>query len=369
MKKVVFFLLLLSLLHIKSEAQQIPISQLKAKNASHSSYYISFDRILLPSGNADTVFQRNCHAYVYRTDTAVYFRVVTPRNYTYLIHDPSGIYCYKVRNQTLLTNCIHRGYEAELFYPFFASFYEFIEKECRVNAYLDEGSYLKLTYTPLHIDTTKESFTKELLVRKADTLAYAHTWYGIHPINGSFYNQIKISALTDFPNALDSILIQNQPIRIMKTLERMPASQSLKTKDSVFLNKQFENIQFNTLSGKSLNLYDFKARHYVVDFSYLSCPPCLTLHQKLSTIKNQLESSNTKIITLNPIDKDTTRISNYLKNAGITHPIYLCRNEAVSAYQVNAYPKIFVLDSNFNIKYVLSGYDEDLVNRILKLVK
>ncbi|MES2689198.1 MAG: TlpA disulfide reductase family protein [Bacteroidota bacterium] len=371
MKKVAFLLLLIALLQIHGKAQQIkiPISQVKAKNTSYSSYYINFERILLPLGYTDTIFQRNCHAYVYRTDTAVYFRVVTPRNYTYIVHDPSGIYCYQVRNQTLLTNCSHRGYEQELFSPFFASFYDFIEQECRFTAYTDEGTYFKLTYIPLNTDTTKESFTKELFVRKKDTLAFAHTWYGTDSIFGSFYNKIKINTLTDFPNALDSILIQNQSIQTVKTMKKKSASQSLKAKDSVFLNKQFENIQFNTLSGKGLNLYDMKAKHYIVDFSYLGCPPCLTLHQKLSSVKNQLDSSNTEIITLNPIDKDTTRINNYLKNAGITHPMYLCGNEVVRSCQVDAYPKVFVLDSNFNIKYVLSGYDEELVNRILKLVK
>ncbi len=340
---------------------------LRDKNTSLKSYYINFERTILSFGTKDTVYQKNCHAYVHQTDSFCYFRVVTPRNYSYIIDEPSGVYYYEVRNSTLFTNYKHRGTINELFGPYFNSYYNFIEKECIPISFQEYDSLYKFSYTLKKIDTTTQSFTKELFINKYDSSAIAETWYGTDKIMGRFYNKIKINQVIKFPNAIDSILLKNQPIKISRIKDKQTADRNLDKNDSSLLLQKFDNISFTTLNGNATTLKYFKANYYIIDFSYLACIPCLILHQNLTKELDYLNQKNIKPITLNAIDKDPEKIKDHLKNSNIPFETYLCNRSILKKYEVTSYPKVFVLDKTFKIIKIFSGYNDNIISYIKSL--
>lgn len=349
---------------VSAQNTNVLLTSIRSKNTNLKSYYINFDRILLPFGTNDTIFQKNCHAYVYLTDTTCYFRVVTPRNFSYIVDDPSGVYYYQVRNKSLMYNYQHRGCSGELFHPYFASFYDFIEKECRIISMQDDNQSYKLTFTPTYVDTTKDSFTKELFINKQDSMVYAETWYGSNSIYGKFYNKIIINKRVIFPNALDSILIENQPIEVSIVKDKLQEDKNWIARDTAFLNHKFDNIRFTDLEGKNLRLYSKRAKYYLIDFSYINCPPCLVLHQNLAKINGTLSEKNISVITLNGIDKDVNKLKNYMAKSGTKFPTYLCTKDVLKQYNVEGYPKVFILDDKFNVIYVSSGYSVEILHQI-----
>jgi thioredoxin-related protein len=261
-------------------------------------------------------------------------------------------------------NYQHKGYSSELFHPYFESFYDFIEKECRIISLHDDNQSIKLTFTPSFIDTTKDSFTKELFIKKQDSMVYAETWYGNNSIYGRFYNKIIINELKILRNSLDSILIENQPIEVSIIKDRLQEDKNWIAKDTAFINHKFDNIRFTNLEGKSIRLYNTQAKYYLIDFSYINCPPCLVLHQNLTKISTMLSEKNIDVITLNGIDKDVNKIKNHIAKSGTKFPTYLCTKEVLKQYNVEGYPKVFILDNEFNIIYVSSGYSNEILNQI-----
>ncbi len=368
--KYLLSVLIFTCVIILTAAAQSPdllIHSIKAKNTSSKSYYINFDRTILSFGMKDTVYQKNCHAYVHQTDSVCYFRVVTPRNYSYIIDEPSGVYYYEVRNTTLFTNYKHRGTVNELFGPYFNYFYDFLEKECVLISFQENDSLYKFSHTLKNIDTTTQSFTKELFVNKNDSSALAETWYGTNKLMGSVYNKIKINQLLKFPNAIDSILLKNQPIKIYRIKNKEEADRNLDKNDSSLLYQKFNNVSFTDLNGNTTNLKTFKANYYIIDFSYLACIPCLILHQNLSKELTYLMQKNIKPITLNAIDKAPQKIKDYLTNSNISVETYLCKSSILKQYEVTSYPKVFVLDKNFKIIKIFSGYNDNIISYIKSL--
>jgi hypothetical protein len=348
-------------------AQQILMQRITAKNTSILSYHITFDRVLLPFGFKDTVYQKNCHAYVFQTDTACYFRVVTPRNFSYIIDEPTGVYYYEIRNQTLFTYFKHRGLTNELFAPYFPSYYHFLEKECKLVHLREDSNLLTLSFTLKNPEPTVTSFTKELYINKSDSTVVGEAWYGEDQTMGRFYNNIRVKTITPFPHALDSILLKNQPITISKVKDKRQADKQVDSNDSLFINRKFKYTPFTSLRGKTVDLKSKKATYYVIDFSYLSCMPCLILHQHLAKENAYLAQKNIVVITLNGIDRDTSKMEAYLLHHQIPFDMYLCNPNMMKYYSLVSYPKVFILDKNFTIIKIFSGYSDSIIAYLKEL--
>ena len=150
--------------------------------------------------------------------------------------------------------------------------------------------------------------------------------------------------------------------------------EALKKKELRYKQKLSDTFHFNNDTLKLLN-GDFRLKrnyqYFILDYWYLSCPPCIKMHPIMQNIDDILDTSKALLIGVNPFDtKDN--IDNYMIPRNYTLSQLDYRNNS-PPMEVSEFPKLFILDSDWNILEEITGYSgkstQSHIEKILKEYK
>jgi len=184
------------------------------------------------------------------------------------------------------------------------------------------------------------------------TLSYL--MLGKRAVNQVKMSNLKINSKTTSP--IDQI---KKELVSYKLTEETKSSKSLTgTKAPEFLLPEISNTNDKTeLPKDKLSL---------LDFWEVWCVPCILSLPKIEKISNEY-SNNLKVIGI--VTDDTLNARKLIKKKGITFTNLIGNKSLLTKYEINSYPRYFLVDKNRNILKEYYGFSSQIKKDILQYLK
>jgi peroxiredoxin len=133
------------------------------------------------------------------------------------------------------------------------------------------------------------------------------------------------------------------------------------------------DFTLHTMSGPNLRLKEQRGRVVMVNFWATWCGPCRQEMPELSRLYEKYKSSGFVLLGVN-VDDDTSKAAEVAAKLGVTFPVLLDTDKAVSKlYDLSTMPSTVIIDRDGKVRYVhrgyLSGYEENYEKQIRELLK
>lgn len=122
------------------------------------------------------------------------------------------------------------------------------------------------------------------------------------------------------------------------------------------------------LEGGILSLDSMKGKLVLIDFFYESCFPCMKALPALERLHEKYKDKGLQIVGINPIDKDTLKLKEFVERKGVKYPVLLADNELSKQYKVAGYPALFLIDKSGRLIHFQPGYGESTEENFEKLI-
>lgn len=177
-------------------------------------------------------------------------------------------------------------------------------------------------------------------------------------LNKSLYSKNELKKLL---NKLDDKFTNNKYVKVLKSYVKYPTIEEGKSfVDFKAINNKNDTIKISNLIRKN----DYN----LLEFSSIYCSWC---KKALPTIKRISNIDNVNVITFY-VDNSKDWI-NYSKKNGINWTKLWDKNgrlsEAYTKYNIYATPTYFLINKNGKIVKIWNGYNQNLENEILKIIK
>ena len=116
--------------------------------------------------------------------------------------------------------------------------------------------------------------------------------------------------------------------------------------------------------GKYLSSEMFSNTIVLIDFWYVACYPCQQALPIITKISKEY-GKHVQVVGLNSIDSDREKVKEILARNNIVYPTLYTKRGIDSFYKISSYPTFILVDSNSIIRYVHSGFSNNLY-QILK---
>ena len=124
----------------------------------------------------------------------------------------------------------------------------------------------------------------------------------------------------------------------------------------------FKGTVFQT--NKEINLEDYRGKLVLIDFWYLSCPPCLRAIPHLVELYNKYKEQGLVILGLNSFDvrlKREEQLQKCIDHNKIEYPVVSIPKEIEGLYNIVGHPVIYLINQNGEIVYSVEGFGEPVV--------
>lgn len=138
--------------------------------------------------------------------------------------------------------------------------------------------------------------------------------------------------------------------------------------DSVQIGRIAPTWRLLTQNAQTIASQNYKGQYVLLDFWYMSCPPCISLFPELVQIDRDLNLRMVKIIGVNCIDKDLDRATAFAKRLKADHTIVGPGDSVASLFHVTSYPTIFLIDPQGRVVLREDGYEPGLYARVRNIV-
>lgn len=231
--------------------------------------------------------------------------------------------------------------------------------------YLDTSDFLKITISypddedfhdceeSIYISKTNKTITKRTYQAKYKDQIQKNHWL----ISNIVFDRLKT---TDFENRVGKYL------KKFKTEEYKPLTEA-----------DYKLLENGTiapkLTGKLFPEYDKLVevnnnKTMILDFWYTSCMPCIKTIPHLNKLKEKY-NGKIDIIGINPVEnqeKHKAKITDFLKQTPMDYPILIVE-EIPEAYNIRAYPTLYVLDKNGKVRFSQIGLS-DTIYEVLDVI-
>jgi len=143
------------------------------------------------------------------------------------------------------------------------------------------------------------------------------------------------------------------------------SSDSARETEEIGLKRDYiaPDFEIMTLDGQQVRLSDYRGERIMLNFWATWCPPC---RAEMPDMESFYQAEDVTILAVNMTasEKNEIVVDEFVDELELTFPILMDReSEVVDAYQVQAYPTSYMIDSNGRIQFITSGamnYDQML---------
>ncbi|MGZ5129995.1 MAG: TlpA disulfide reductase family protein [Caldimonas sp.] len=133
------------------------------------------------------------------------------------------------------------------------------------------------------------------------------------------------------------------------------------------------DFTLRTMSGPNLRLAEQRGRVVMVNFWATWCGPCRQEMPQLDRLYQKYRSSGFVLLGVN-VDDDTRKAADVAAKLGVTFPVLLDTDKAVSKlYDLSTMPSTVLIDRDGKVRYVhrgyLTGYEDNYDKQIRELLK
>jgi thiol-disulfide isomerase/thioredoxin len=139
-------------------------------------------------------------------------------------------------------------------------------------------------------------------------------------------------------------------------------------------NKKAPNFEVTSLSGEKISSADLQGKIVIIDFWATWCAPCIAEFKQLEKLQKQFSSKkDVVLLVINEDNGGNMDLSKkFATKRSFNLPFYVdSLGVAYSAFEANAYPALYLIDKESNIKLVKSGFNpsEDLVQVLMDKIQ
>lgn len=130
------------------------------------------------------------------------------------------------------------------------------------------------------------------------------------------------------------------------------------------------DFELETLTGETVRLADYSGKRVIVNFWATWCPPCRAEIPDFQKLYNKHDVV-ILAVNLSQSEKSEKHVTEFVNDFEMTFPVLMDKQADVStAYQVQAYPTSYMIDSNGHIQYFAMGpMNYDLMVQQLEKMK
>lgn len=349
---------------------------IKKEKPDASSYILQYTEKFLEAGQTDTVQNRVMVYYTQVRGTDCYKIADLKRGITY-IRDTTGFYTYTYSNQVLTSREEPKHFL--LLYAFKFLHGQLFDSIRRSVPFSIDSISLK-NYHVYSFDgisgTGGEEYKgidysgniavyKSRITGRVDKIAEQMWFMGMYQYSCKeldFYNP-------DVASIYDSINIDRQHFWVTKKINARLYEDSTETLwKKQYLNKTFSALVMKNTQGKKVNLKHQKSACYIVDFHYKACYPCWIMHDHLTKIQSEFGSEKVCITGINTIDENVSETREYYEKKSLSYDILFDDGTLKTAYELSAYPTLFLLDRDFKIIDILTGMSDDNIDIVRRFI-
>lgn len=223
-------------------------------------------------------------------------------------------------------------------------------------AYPDDGTFSKMK--------------KNIWVRKNDfvidkityNVQYQGNWqYNEWNLSGIEFDNVKAEELDNSIKKISGLYSTEEYIP--------PTAEDFALLKNGLQAPEFSGVNFQT--GAAVTLKDFKNKLLILDFSYMSCMPCIKAIPHLVAIVERFGQKNVAVLAMNSKDGDEKgkqKLPEFISKNKMNYPVVLTSPGTDSAYNVKAYPGLYLIDKKGKILFSQLGFAENLGDTLTKII-
>ena len=133
------------------------------------------------------------------------------------------------------------------------------------------------------------------------------------------------------------------------------------------------DFTLRTINGPNLRLAEQRGRVVMVNFWATWCGPCRQEMPQLDRLYQKYKASGFVLLGVN-VDEDTRKAADVAAKLGVTFPVLLDTDKAVSKlYDLSTMPSTVIIDRDGKVRYFhrgyLAGYEDNYDKQIRELLK
>ncbi|MFO7850958.1 MAG: TlpA disulfide reductase family protein [Bacteroidales bacterium] len=113
-------------------------------------------------------------------------------------------------------------------------------------------------------------------------------------------------------------------------------------------------------------LGDFKSKVLMIQFSSVSCGPCLQSIAFLKDLKKEYDKSDFDFVSIESFSRTPEVLRGYSKDNDFNYKFLMSTDKLTAAYGVKAVPTFYLLDQNRVIKKIIRGYGKGTTDKEIR---
>ncbi len=123
--------------------------------------------------------------------------------------------------------------------------------------------------------------------------------------------------------------------------------------------------------NREIKLSDYKGKIVILDFWYMSCPPCSEAIPHLNRIQEKYKDK-VVVLGVNASDtdeKEIAKIPAFIKRNSLEYQIAMIDIKVLESYNIYGFPTAYIIDQNGVIQYAATGFTEELEKNLGEIIK
>lgn len=126
------------------------------------------------------------------------------------------------------------------------------------------------------------------------------------------------------------------------------------------------DFSLSDASGNKIKLSDFRGKVVMLEFWATWCPPCIESIPAMKTVHEKYKDKGFVLLGIS-VDRGNnaaTKVSSFIKENGVSYPVFLDDGNLSSTYDANSIPMSFIIDKNGHIAVRHTGFISDMVGTL-----
>lgn len=218
------------------------------------------------------------------------------------------------------------------------------------------GKAFHMPQSPYVYDNTS---LYEIWIDKSNNLPYK--------VRREMFHNISVTTCTEFE-------LNNLEIKHFSVSNYFPKDyliQSYKTRSkrvekSFLLGKNAPDWHLHTVETDSISLADIKSKVLILQFTSVSCGPCVASIQFMNEINTNYKKEDVDIIAIESTSNNTNVLRNYMNRNKVDYKFLMSTKEVLESYSIHSFPVFYILDKNHVVRKVINGYGNETTDKEIK---
>ncbi|ACU59697.1 peroxiredoxin family protein [Chitinophaga pinensis] len=133
------------------------------------------------------------------------------------------------------------------------------------------------------------------------------------------------------------------------------------------VDKPAPGFALRDLNGKKWSLKNLKGKVVVLNFWFVTCPPCIQEMPELNELTKDYQSKEVVFLAMTYNDKE--EVTDFLEDHTFDYNLLVDSHDTDQAYNVASWPVSFVIDKEGIVKFVVKGGQATIRQQLTKAIE